>query len=65
MAVGSAYTDTFSGNSAKLTKASKKRLGFNDSSIHWDLVNTEDKRVTAKSKGGRKVTIYEKGQFKY
>lgn len=64
VAVGASYTDTYSGNAAKLTKAAKKRLGFNDSSIHWDLVNTEDKRVTAKLKGGRTVTIYEKGQFK-
>jgi aminopeptidase len=43
----------------------KNRLGFNDSAIHWDLVNTEDKTVTAHLGTGKKVVIYEKGIFKY
>ncbi|MDD5655659.1 MAG: aminopeptidase [Elusimicrobia bacterium] len=65
VAVGASYTDTFAGDPARLTKAARKSLGFNDSSIHWDLVNTEDKRVTARLRGGRTVTIYERGRFKY
>lgn len=63
VAVGSSYTDTFSGNPARLTPAAKKRLGFNDSSLHWDLVNTEDKRVTAGLKGGGREIIYDHGRF--
>ena len=43
----------------------KEKLGFNDSSLHWDLINTEDKTVTATLKDGSKKVIYEKGQFKY
>ncbi|MBP1739220.1 MAG: aminopeptidase, partial [Deltaproteobacteria bacterium] len=39
------------------------KLGFNDSALHWDLVNTEDKRVTAHLSGGKKMVIYEKGMF--
>ncbi len=63
IAIGASYSDTFRGDPAKLTTAMKKRLGFNDSALHWDLVNTEDKRVTATLKDGRNRTIYEKGMF--
>lgn len=63
IAVGSSYSDTFSGDPKKLTKEIKKNLGFNDSALHWDLVNTERKRVTARLAGGKKVAIYENGKF--
>jgi len=63
LALGSSYSDTFAGDSSKLTKDKKRKLGFNDSALHWDLVNTEDKRVTAHLGGGKKVVIYEKGMF--
>jgi aminopeptidase len=63
LALGSSYSDTFAGDSSTLTKEKKKKLGFNDSALHWDLVNTEDKRVTAYLAGGKKVVIYEEGMF--
>lgn len=63
IAVGASYADTFSGNPAKLDKAAKKQLGFNESALHWDLVNTEQKRVTATLKNGKTRTVYENGQF--
>jgi len=31
--------------------------------LHWDLVNTEKKRVVAHLASGKKVTIYENGKF--
>jgi aminopeptidase len=65
VAIGNSYTDTYTGDVSKLNEALKKKLGYNDSAVHWDLINTEDKRVTATLKNGKKVTIYEKGQFKY
>ena len=65
VAIGNSYSDTFAGDPAKLTKESKAKLGYNDSAVHWDLINTEDKKVTATLKGGKRVTLYEKGQFKY
>ena len=64
LALGASYSDTYSGDPADLTQAKKKALGFNDSALHWDLVNTEDKRVTATLKNGRKMVLYEKGEFK-
>ena len=63
IAIGSSYIDTFSGNLAKMTKELKKKLGFNDSALHWDLVNTQDKLVSVKLKNGKHLTIYEKGRF--
>jgi len=63
IAVGASYSDTYSGDVSKLTKAMKKKLGFNDSALHWDLVNTEKKKVTAYLKNGKHVTIYENGRF--
>ncbi len=63
LALGSSYADTYNGNPKELTKEKKKRLGFNDSALHWDLVNTEKKRVTAHLASGKKVTIYENGRF--
>ncbi|MDR0953294.1 MAG: aminopeptidase [Elusimicrobiota bacterium] len=63
IALGASFSDAYLGNMAKMTKELKKQLGFNDSALHWDLVNTQDKLVTAKLKNGRRVTIYEKGRF--
>ncbi len=63
VALGASYSDTYNGNPAELTAALKKKLGFNDSALHWDLVNTERKRVTAQLTSGKKATIYENGKF--
>ncbi len=65
LAVGSSYSDTFSGDPAKLTPAMKKKLGFNDSALHWDLVNTEPKTVTAHLTDGHKTVIYDRGVFTF
>jgi len=65
IAVGASYSDTYDGNPAELTKEIKKDLGFNDSALHWDLVNTEKKTVTAYLNSGEKGVIYENGLFKY
>jgi aminopeptidase len=62
LALGSAYTDAYAGKTA-LDDRLRKELGFNDSALHWDLVNTEPKRVTAILKGGGKQTVYENGEF--
>ena len=65
IALGASYSDTYDGNSSELTKEKKRKLGFNDSALHWDLVNTEKKTVTACLASGRPVIIYENGMFKY
>jgi aminopeptidase len=63
VALGSSYSDTYAGDVSTLTKDRKNKLGFNDSALHWDLVNTEEKRVTAYLAGGKKAVVYENGIF--
>lgn len=65
VAIGDSYSDTYAGDISKLTAEKKVKIGYNSSAVHWDLINTEDKKVTATLKNGKTVTIYEKGQFKY
>lgn len=65
LAVGASYADTYAGDPKDLTKDNKRKLGFNDSALHWDLVNTERKRVTAVPASGRPCVIYEDGRFQH
>ncbi|MCD6293981.1 MAG: aminopeptidase [Deltaproteobacteria bacterium] len=64
LAVGASYSDTYDGDPSTLTEEAKERLGFNDPALHWDLVNTEPKTVTAHLKSGKSIVVYEDGMFK-
>ena len=63
MALGMSYKDTFSGDVAKLSKKEAERLGFNDSSVHTDIISTTRRAVTAHMKDGSKKIIYKDGRF--
>ena len=63
IALGASYSNTYSGDRRRLDPARKRKLGFNESALHWDLVNTEKKRVTAHLKSGKALVIYENGRF--
>lgn len=63
LALGASYSDTYAGKACELTTALKKSLGFNDSAMHWDLVNTQKRRVVAHLADGKRRTIYENGKF--
>jgi aminopeptidase len=63
IALGSSYANTFDGQGRELTAKLKASLGFNESALHWDFVNTESKRVSARLKNGDRMLIYEDGQF--
>jgi aminopeptidase len=63
IALGFSYSNTYAGDSKKLTPARKRDLGFNESALHWDLVNTEKKRVAAHLTSGETINIYENGRF--
>jgi aminopeptidase len=65
IAVGASYADSFAGDPAVMDSVLKRSLGFNDSALHWDLVNTEKKLVTAYGPAGKPVVIYENGCFRY
>ncbi|MDQ1334320.1 MAG: aminopeptidase [Thermodesulfobacteriota bacterium] len=63
LAVGASYSDTYDGDPAELTQEMKDQLGFNDSALHWDLVNTNKKTVTAHLASGESIVVYENGMF--
>ncbi|MCU0592665.1 MAG: aminopeptidase [Desulfobacterales bacterium] len=63
LALGSSYANTYAGDPKKLSPAAKDRLGFNQSALHWDFVNTEKKRVTAVLIDGTRKVVYENGEF--
>ncbi len=65
IALGSSYRNTFAGDSRRLSPQMRSRLGFNDSALHWDFVNTEKKRVTAVLTDGSQLAVYENGKFGY
>ena len=63
IALGMSYRDTYAGDVSKLTDKEAKRLGFNDSSVHTDVVSTTDRTVTAHLKNGKTKVIYKDGKF--
>ncbi len=63
IALGMSYRDTYAGDVSKLTDKEARRLGFNDSSVHTDVVSTTDRTVTAHLKNGKTKVIYKNGMF--
>ncbi len=63
IAVGMSYRDTYAGDVSKLSTKEAQKLGFNDSSVHTDMISTTDRTVTAHLKNGKTVVIYKKGMF--
>ncbi len=63
IALGMSYRDTYAGDVSKLTDKEAERLGFNDSSVHTDIISTTDRTVTAHLKDGSTKVIYEDGTF--
>lgn len=63
LALGMSYRDTYAGDPASLTTEEAERLGFNDSSVHTDIISTTRRTVTAHLKDGSTKVIYDDGQF--
>ena len=63
IALGRAYQDAYAGDPATVDGKEWKRLGFNDSSVHTDIVSTSDRIVTAQLRGGGERLIYRDGEF--
>lgn len=63
MAVGRSFFDTYDGDITKMKSAEFRKLGFNESVIHTDMISTSDRTVTATLPGGKKKVIYQNGQF--
>lgn len=62
IALGQSYRDTII-DQEKYSDDQLKAMGFNDSSIHTDIISTSNRKVTAKLKDGSEVVIYENGIF--
>ncbi|HEY4811186.1 MAG TPA: aminopeptidase [Solirubrobacteraceae bacterium] len=65
IAVGRSYQDAFDGDPASVSDEEWQRLGFNNSSVHTDIVSTTDRVVTATLPGGEQRVIYRDGQFQF
>jgi aminopeptidase len=63
LALGKSYHDCYDGNPSKISKAGWKHLGFNDSSVHTDIISTAPRIVTAYLKYGTSKIIYKNGRF--
>jgi aminopeptidase len=63
IALGAAYHDCHSGDISKVKKAEWKKLGFNDSSVHTDIISTSPRIVTATLQNGQEKVIYKNGMF--
>ena len=63
IALGSAYKDTYSKKISKLTSKDWENLGFNDSTVHTDIIMTGDRTVTATLKNGKEILLYKSGKF--
>lgn len=63
LAVGKSYNDTFTGSTVNVPKSTFRKLGYNESAIHVDMISTADRTVTATLAGGKKLVIYKDGQF--
>src|SRR3989338_6713655 len=63
LALGMSYRDTYAGDVSKLTDKEAKRLGFNDSSVHTDIISPPRRTVTAHLKDGKERIIYRDGEF--
>lgn len=63
IAVGKSYHDCYAGDPAGVPASEWERLGFNDSTVHTDIVSTADRTVTATLKDGSERVVYRDGQF--
>jgi aminopeptidase len=64
IAVGRSYQDAYDGDPADVSEDEWERLGFNQSSVHTDIVSTTDRRVTALLRDGSERVIYADGEFR-
>jgi aminopeptidase len=64
IAVGRSYQDAYTGDPSKLAPEQWEQLGFNNSSVHTDIVSTTDRVVTATLRGGGERVIYRDGEFR-
>ena len=65
IALGNAYHDCYDGDPSKVTKAGWKKLGYNNSSVHTDIVSTTNRTITAHMQDGSEKVIYKNGKYQF
>ncbi|MBI4091509.1 aminopeptidase, partial [candidate division WWE3 bacterium] len=63
IAIGNAYQDSYPGDPSKVSKERWKKLGYNDSIVHTDVITTTRRVVTATLSDGKDLVIYKDGRF--
>ena len=63
LALGKSYHDAYDGDPASVPAERWAELGFNDSTVHTDIVSTADRTVTARLRDGSERVIYAEGRF--
>lgn len=63
IALGRAYQDAYIGDPAKVSKKQWEKLGYNNSSVHTDIVSTAPRTVTAYLKNGKTKVVYKDGMY--
>lgn len=63
VALGRSYQDAYAGDPSTVPPERWSELGFNDSTVHTDVVSTADRVVTATLRGGEERVIYRDGEF--
>jgi aminopeptidase len=63
LALGMSYKDTLDGDPSNVPEEEWKRLGYNDSVVHTDIVATSKRKVTATLPDGSTKVIYDGGKF--
>ncbi|PIQ91414.1 MAG: thermophilic metalloprotease (M29) superfamily [Parcubacteria group bacterium CG11_big_fil_rev_8_21_14_0_20_39_22] len=63
LALGKAYHDCYDGDPSKVSKKQWQKMGYNDSSVHTDIVSTSPRTVYAYDKKGKETVIYKDGKF--
>jgi aminopeptidase len=63
IALGRSYQDAYDGDPGEVPHERWAELGFNDSTVHTDVVSTADRVVTATLRDGSERVIYRDGEF--
>jgi aminopeptidase len=63
IALGNSYHDCYDGDPSQVDGAEWERLGYNESTVHTDIVSTTDRTVTATMHDGSEQVIYAGGEF--
>lgn len=63
IAVGMAYKDCYRGDSSQVTTDEWEAMGYNNSTVHTDMVSTTERTVTATLTDGTTKVIYAGGKF--